>query len=548
MMMLAVGTLFAAVIPSTRAGTLDTFTKSTSLLSSGNYSNGTPNNGSDVNVTSTTTGGGLTITAGSVAMESLSISNARNYSISNATSVATNSTLTLGNTGTPGFTNVNSGVASDLIYVGGTATLYLYGPNSSGASGTGTLGVTLASNGNFDITSTNTSYYGLEVNATISGAYGITKTGGGSLLFDTVNTFTGAFGASAGTTLLGGNSVLGSVSAVNLSGSAVVFDSVLSLSNVINSTAPVSLSGTSSLQTQGSAQTVASITGVVGTALYVGDYTSTASPPVTTAGSFTVGDNTSTTFAGAIVDAHAGTGAGFTKQGSGTLTLTGNNTLFTSPVAITGGTLAAAATGTDKALGAIKSVAISNGGTLLLGNSDQVNAAATMTLGSATGSGTAKFNAAGFNQGTTSTVGLGALTLTATAAIDFGAGNGGNFLHFANSGSTTWTSGSILYISDYTGSVMQQDGSTVAGTTTDALLFGSDNTGLNTTQITQVEFVNPSGYTGTFGASIDNTGMVIADVPEPTTILGGLLLVGVAGWSQRRRVRVFFGCYRGLAA
>ena len=124
--------------------------------------------------------------------------------------------------------------------------------------------------------------------------------------------------------------------------------------------------------------------------VYVGDYTSSASPPVTTAGSFTVGDSTSTIFAGVVVDAHAGTGAGFTKQGSGTLTLTGNNTLFTAPVAITAGTLAAAGTGTNKALGAITSVAISNGGTLLLGNSDQVNAAATMTLGSATGSGTSQ--------------------------------------------------------------------------------------------------------------------------------------------------------------
>ena len=68
------------------------------------------------------------------------------------------------------------------------------------------------------------------------------------------------------------------------------------------------------------------------------------------------------------------------------------------------------------------------------------------------------------------------------------------------------------------------------------MLFGTDATGLNGTQITQVEFVNPSGYTGTFGASIDNTGMVFADVPEPATILGGVLTVCLLGWNQRRRL------------
>ena len=537
------GVAFAAAFLVTSAspaatGTPVNFATNGALTTNTNYSNSTlPTNTTDVQVTTTTAA--LTDSSNtSLKMESFNLTDSSpkaTYTISNKGTG--NSILTLGNSG--GFTNAYSGVANDLLYLQDT-NLTITGL----VSGDGTLTLALASTGNFDLVAGSISVNPtLTISASITGAYGITITGTGITNLNATNTFSGAFAASGSSTVaLGASGALGSVSAVNLSGSTVAYYSILSLSNVINPSASVSLSGTSALQTEGSAQTVASITGVAGTTLYVGDYTSSASPPVTTAGSFTVGDGTSTTFAGAIVDAHAGTGAGFTKQGSGTLTLTGNNTLFTSPVAITAGTLAAAGTGTNKALGAITSVAISNGGTLLLGNSNQVNAAATMTLGSATGSGTAKFNAAGFSQGTTSTVGLGALTLTATAAIDFGAGNAGNVLHFANSGGTSWTSGTILFINNYTGSVIQQDGSTVAGTTSDALLFGSDTTGLNTTQIAQVEFVNPSGYTGTFGASIDNTGMVFADVPEPATVFGGALLVGVAGWSQRRRLRRTFAC------
>ena len=536
-----------------------TFASGTSLSASSNYSpSGLPSNTSDVLINSSSTKTALTISNYStLKMESLNLTDGsayNAYSITNQ-STAGNSLLTLGNNA--GFTNAYSGMANDLIYLQDTNLTI----TASYGTGYGTLGLALASNGNFDLVAGSISNTPtLTISAVISGAnYGITTTGTGNAILSGNNTFTGgivnsssgtltlsgtnaatAFSATAGTVKLAASGALNSVSSVNLSGSALVYYSVLSLSNVINNSASLSLNGTSALQTEGSAQTVASITGVAGTTLYVGDYTSTATPPVTTSGSFTVGDSTSTTFAGTIVDAHSGTGAGFTKQGSGTLTLTGNNTLFTSPVAIAAGTLAASATGTNKALGAITSVAINNGGTLLLGNSNQVNAAATMTLGSATGSGTATFNAAGFNQGTATTLGIGALTLKATATVDFGSGNTGNVLHFANSGATTWTTGSILYIADYTGSVIQQDGTTVTGTTTDALLFGSDNTGLGSTQITQVEFVNPSGFTGTFGASIDNSGMVFADVPEPTTILGGLLLVGAAGWTQRRRLRTAF--------
>ena len=519
------------------AGTPVNFTTNGDLTAKANYSSAAlPTSTTDVQVTTTTAA--LTDSSSTtLRMESLNLTDSSPKATYTLTDRGTgNSTLTLG--GTAGFTNAYSSLTNDLLYLQDTN----FTITGSYGSGYGTQTLALASSGNFDLVAGSISVNPtLTISASITGAFGLTITGTGTTTLSASNTFSGPFAASGSSTVaLAANGALGSVSAVNLSGSAVAYFSILGLSNVINSAASLSLGGTSALQTEGSAQTVASLTGVAGTTLYVGDYTSSASPPVTTAGSFTVGDSTSTTFAGTVVDAHGGTGAGFTKQGTGTLTLTGNNTLFTSPVAITGGTLAAAATGTNKALGAVSSVAVNNGGTLLLGNSNQVNTAATMTLGSTTGSGTATFNAAGFSQGTTTAVGVGALTLAATATLDFGAGNTGNVLHFANSGAATWTVGSILYVSDYTGSVVLPNGTTVAGTTTDALLFGSDNTGLNATEITQVEFINPNGYMGTYGASIDSTGMIFADVPEPATCFGGALLVGALGWHQRRR--------RGFAA
>jgi autotransporter-associated beta strand protein len=72
-----------------------------------------------------------------------------------------------------------------------------------------------------------------------------------------------------------------------------------------------------SLDVNGSAQTIASLTGVTGTTVTLGG------------GSLTVGNGTNTTFAGNITDsggASALTGGNLVKQGTGTLTLSGSNT------------------------------------------------------------------------------------------------------------------------------------------------------------------------------------------------------------------------------
>ena len=211
-----------------------------------------------------------------------------------------------------------------------------------------------------------------------------------------------------------------------------------------------------------------------------------------------------------------------TKTGSNTVTLSGANS-YTGATIISAGTLSADGTGSNQALGGTTSVAINNGGTLSLAADNQINSAATVTLGSSTGTGAANFSTGNHAQT------VGALTLAASASITLGGGT--SSLRFG--GVNSFATGATLSISNYSGLVYQADGVTTSGTAGDTLFIN----GLNTTQLTQVQFVNPAGYTGTFGAFVNGSGEVFAQVPEPTTVLGGLLLMGAAGWTQRRRVR-----------
>jgi autotransporter-associated beta strand protein len=161
------------------------------LLTSANYNpSGLPNNATDVRLTSPSTN--LTITgASSVTMESLTVDNAKGYTISNATSGGGNATLNLGNPA--GFTNFFSGVNDDLIYLTNGSSLVIQGPNSS--SGTGTLTLALASSGNFNISSNST----LNVSAVITGvSRSITLSNSGVVILGGANTYSGDTAINAG--------------------------------------------------------------------------------------------------------------------------------------------------------------------------------------------------------------------------------------------------------------------------------------------------------------------------------------------------------------
>jgi fibronectin-binding autotransporter adhesin len=167
----------------------------------------------------------------------------------------------------------------------------------------------------------------------------------------------------------------------------------------------------------------------------------------------------STTFAGVIAGTNGGAQGNIAllKTGPGTLVLSGANT-YSGSATISGGTLTAAAS-SGRALGSTSGVTVNSGGTLLLGASNQINNTASITLGGGT------FAKGNFSEGSTSTAGVGALTLSATGShLDFGTGTVGTF-NFAsfNPGSN------ILTIDNWTGTAP-----TVGTVTTDRLIFASD--------------------------------------------------------------------------
>jgi len=164
-----------------------------------------------------------------------------------------------------------------------------------------------------------------------------------------------------------------------------------------------------------------------------------------------------------------GTGGFTIAGGSGTLNITGTTNDYTGATTVNGGRLAI---GANNALSTTSNVSLGGG-----------------TLGFATGN---------FSQGSSSTAGLGALTLNSTSVIDFAGGD--DLLHFAASNGQTWTG--TLSIYNWTGGA-------------DALYFGTDNTALTGAQLSQITFYSDNGTTliGTAAWAGSNGGLTA--VPEP---------------------------------
>jgi hypothetical protein len=91
------------------------------------------------------------------------------------------------------------------------------------------------------------------------------------------------------------------------------------------------------------------------------------------------------------------------------------------------------------------------------------------------------------------------------ALINF-AGTSGQ-LRFADSSGEIWTNGSLLIITNWSG--------LPSGGGNDQLYFGADSTGLTASQLSQIQFINPSGLPlGTYPAIILDTGEVVPDAPQ----------------------------------
>ena len=240
------------------------------------------------------------------------------------------------------------------------------------------------------------------------------------------------------------------------------------------------------------------------------------------------GANTgSNTVAGAI--SNGGSGAlRVTKSGNGTWSLSGTDAnTYSGRTTVSAGLLvlnktagvnAISSTGAAGGTAAAADVQIT-GGTLRLDASNQIIDSAKIGLAGGT------FALNGVNEGTQSTVGVGALSLSTNSIIDLA---NTSLLHVAASGNQTWAG--TLSIYNWSGSK--------SGGAAEQLLFGTNDssTSLTQTQLDSIRFYSDSGTTflgtGTFAGLNDGE---VVPVPEPSTWAAGLLAVAALGFTQRRR-------------
>jgi fibronectin-binding autotransporter adhesin len=378
--------------------------------------------------------------------------------------------------------------AGTLSYTGAAAT-YTRGftVNAGGGritnAGTGllTIGTGGITNGGNLTFATNAN--GITVNSVISSTGSVTmnSSGPGALILAGANTYSSGTTLTAGTLQLSGSGTLGATS-----GTLTVNGGMLDLN--------------------GTNQSVGNFTGLGGTIVN----NSTGTNKTLTIGT---SNGTGGIYQGVIANHTSGTGTvALTKTGTGTITLSGGNT-FTGNTTVSGGTLTLSTGSGNSALGSTGGITVNTGGTLLLGAIDQINNSATMTLNGGT------FAKGNYSEGSTSAVGVGALTLSSGSHIDFGTGSVG-ILRFASLNAAIFT----LTIDNWTGTA-----NTMGSASADRLIFDSDQT-LN------LAIFSFTGYTNAVELALGGGFYeVVPLIPEPSTWLAGVLLSGALIYYQRRR-------------
>ena len=443
---------------------------------------------------------------------------------------------------------------------GKTLTLAGYGTSATGttasaaaaiyssATGTNTVEVPitlLPGNGTSIPTLIQTGVGGnLILSGKLSGALGFntTITGGSTITLSGANdisgtiSLTGASLTSPAILAIGNDSALGTASVTFTSGDTLaasggahtITNNILyGGSGGITGTNDLTLGGTFTSSGSSSRTLTVSNSGV--TTLSGNVY---LAPDNTTARGLIITGAGATTISGSIANNASGnTLASFlTYSGSNTLTLTGNNT-YTGLTTISSGATLNAASTTGSALGATSGITITGNSTLVFGAANQLNATApaAVSLGSYNGttlvstSGTIKTT--GFSQGSTTAPGIGALTLVTSSTgntVDFG--GMAAVLSFAG----FVPNAAVLTISNYV--------SAGAAGGPDELIFATDQTG----NLSNFNFGSGAGVNvaeATLASGAFEVYYTISNVPEPTTVLGGTLLIGAAAWSQRRRLR-----------
>ena len=203
----------------------------------------------------------------------------------------------------------------------------------------------------------------------------------------------------------------------------------------------------------------------------------------------------------AVIDGFGG--VTLAASGNTVLRLSSDNT-FKGSTIITGGTLALAGAGTNQALRSTTSITVSNStGKLLLETSNQVRDTATLTLSGGTlqrGSGVSEV--------------FGNLVVNSASFIDFGTGASGT-LSFG-----TYTPSSLLTIQNFDFGSTMTFRSNLSSSITNTSLFTFQNGGISS-----------------YSWNSSTTTFTITAIPEPSTVLAAVGLLGLMLWSQRGSLR-----------
>ncbi len=416
---------------------------------------------------------------------------------------------------TGGTTTVDSGgtlaLGSDLA---GAVTIN-DGASLQASGGDRTLTAAVALNGDFTVSGTHglevTSDLALGANRTVTvtnaattaklsgvisdggGVLALTKEGLGSLELSAINTYTGSTTVNAGNLILSSGSVMGDANVnsggtLTLSGGAVGGDTnihnggTLALGSDLT-TGHVILNNGASLQAVG----VAGAPRLLGSAITVnGDFTVSGTDDLEIANNMTLNANQvltvtntgSTEILGVISE--SGAGRSLTKEGAGSLTLSGVNT-YTGDTVVNQGTLTIADSGS------VAGDVVVSGGTLDVAEMGTVGGVATVTSGAMNLGGTV----------TDATVDGGTLSISATGQVTGNATVNGGVLNLSGTvaNNATVTGGALLV----------GDGADIMGTTTvdtgGTLALGSDMFSLTNVTLNSGAGLQASGGARTLAAS-----------------------------------------------
>ena len=415
--------------------------------------------------------------------------------------------LTLSNT---------SGLTLTLSASSGTATASVDGTSTA----VETVASALVLSSSLDVTVSNTSVTSTSGAITFTGA--MTGTGGFIKDGDGTASMTTATKAYTGTTVVNAGVLRTSASGEANATSALTVNSGGQFR--LDSTAGAYQIGTSSTVITLNGAGDANLSGTTGTGALAnyGSGASTLANAVVLASNTTIYGNTAGTASLALNGVVSGTGSTLTKAGIGTLILTNASNSYSGGTIVSAGTLLVNAGVANTSSAAGTGAITVNSGTL--GGSGNISGAVTVTGGTLLAgsgvTGTALTLTLSGNLDTTAQGTVIGLTLGASGAHSTLARAGGNWM---------FNSAQVFTLS----------GAPAVGTYTDVISGLASDPGTESAwSVTNANYVETFTYdpTGTTpGIDLNITAAPTA-VPEPTTVLGGALLVGLTAWTQRRRL------------